>query len=47
MRHVYNNKQEAEAKGKRARQDVINLYSQEKVNEIVMNRLQDIYKLVK
>ena len=39
MRYVYENRDEAKAKGKRARQDIIENYSWEKVSEIIIQRL--------
>jgi glycosyltransferase involved in cell wall biosynthesis len=42
MRHVVEHPQEAKAKGKRARKDIVAKYSQENVAEIVLERLQAI-----
>ncbi|MBC8462006.1 MAG: glycosyltransferase family 4 protein, partial [Deltaproteobacteria bacterium] len=40
MRYVYENRDEAKAKGKRARQDIIENYTWEKVSEIIIQRLK-------
>jgi hypothetical protein len=41
MRHVYDNPEEAKAKGRRARQDML-AYAPQAVNRIVLRRLRDI-----
>jgi len=42
MRYVFEDREEAKIKGKRARMDIVSKYSQEKVAELVMDRLKQI-----
>jgi hypothetical protein len=47
MRHLFENQEEAKDKGIKAREFVVNNYSQEKVAAIVLKRLSQIEKLIK
>lgn len=42
MRHVIEHREEAKEKGRQARRDIVESYSQQRVSEIIINRLNEI-----
>lgn len=44
MRYVYSHREEARKVGQKARKDIVEKYSQEKVAEIVLSHLERISK---
>lgn len=46
MRRIISNKEEAKQKGKKAREDIINYYSEQKVFQLILNQLTNIKKKI-